>query len=575
MCGVGGIYLPKGLTISGEHEAMLAAMSEAMRLRGPDAQGLRTEGPVGLVHRRLSILDLDERANQPAESEDWLLSYNGEIYNFREIRAELAGRQPFETTCDTEVLLRALQEWGIDGALDRCAGMFAFLAYNKREGVLYAARDRMGIKPLLMSRLPGAGLCFASSVTAIRAAMPDRAWEPFAPALGSFFSLGAPYTRSSVFEGIERIDPAHYIRCTPDGAFTAHRYWEPRYRPGFTTEELVSIVKEHQIADVPVALFMSGGVDSTFLAAATENLDCFHLVSPESAYAEAVARRFDRRLVSVQPNVTDYTESLWHVTAFHGEPLMSSGIPYVVSREVREHGYTVAISANGADELFHGYPRTPMPEYTPTNLPLHEQYTFRWIGEQTAHIFRDRRNFSIEGLDEYILSIADLVGHAARRFSLSGFPPSASHRWFELMTYVLHDLNPTLDAASMANSIEVRVPFLDHRVVEGVLSWEASRLVTPKLGRKAPLKAFLTDKFPASFFHRPKLGFSIHADTLGPISSLGNEALERYERAGRLRFIEGAAFGERDRDRIYLGSCCLMHEIWEGCMLCLAAGANQ
>lgn len=563
MCGIGGVYLPQGTDAARSHEAMLAGMGEAMRLRGPDAQGIRLEGPAGLVHRRLSIIDLDDRSNQPVESEDWILSYNGEIYNFREVRGELAGRQPFETTCDTEVLLRALQEWGIDGALDRVAGMFAFLAYNKRERIFYAARDRMGIKPLLMARLTGGGLCFASSVSAIRAAEPDRSWATFPPALGSYFSLGATYTRSSVFEGIERVDPAHYIRCTPDGAFTSHRYWEPRYSPGFAMDDLVSIVKEHQVADVPVALFLSGGVDSTFLAAATEDLDCFHLDSPESSYAEAVAQRFGRRFVSVRPDVHDYVESLRHVTECHGEPLMSCGIPNVVAREVRAHGYTVAISANGADELFHGYPRTPMPEYTPSNLPLHEPHTYRWVSQQAAHIFRDPRNFSVDGLDDFILSIAEVVGHASRQFSLDGFPPSASHRWFELMTYVLHDLNPTLDAASMANSIEVRVPFLDHRVVEGVLSWEADRLVTAKLGRKAPLKAFLSDTFPASFFHRPKLGFSVHADTLGPIASLGDEALARYERSGRIRFIEDAAFGEHARDRIYLGSSCLMHEIWE------------
>ncbi len=564
MCGVGGIYTPGSRWITGDHEAILERLGAAMFARGPDAGGASAGDHYAFTHRRLAIIDLDPRSNQPMESNDWVLCYNGEIYNFRAIRADLEQRKHgFRTTSDTEVLLLALQEWGLDGALSRVAGMFAFLAYNKRENVLYAVRDHMGIKPLLMTRLDDGSYCFASSVGAIVKALPGRDWRPYNPALASYFVLGAPFTRGSVIEGIERVEPAHYVKCQPDGTFSRHRYWEPQYQSDFTMDDLVGIVREYEVADVQSALFLSGGVDSTFLAAATQNLDFFHLVSPETQYAEEVARRLDRKLVCVKPHVDDYTGDVTKVLAFHGEPLMSAGIPYVVSKEIAAHGYKMAISANGADELFHGYPRTPIPEHQPRYLPLHETRTYRWFSQQIAHIFRDNRNFEVQDLAEYAPSLIDIGNDALAKYHLPDFPPSASHRWFELMTYVLHDLNPTLDAASMVNSIEVRVPFLDHRIVQGVLSWDGSRLVTPSLGRKAPMKEFLSQYFPMSFFHRPKLGFSIHEDSLAEISMLGANALESACKRGLVSMRNGKVpHGEFERDMIYLGTTCFVYDIW-------------
>jgi asparagine synthase (glutamine-hydrolysing) len=547
---------------------VLKAISEAMQLRGPDASRTTVGEHYAFTHRRLAIIDLDERSTQPMEAEDWILCYNGEIYNFRDIRDDLKQRgRTFRTTSDTEVLLLALQEWGIDGALSRIAGMFAFLAYCKSENTLYAVRDHMGIKPLLMTQLEDGSYCFASSVAAIMKALPHRDWRPFKPALASYFVLGAPFTRNSVFEGIERVEPAHYVKCMPDGTFSRHRYWTPQYQENFTMDELVSIVREYEISDVQSAMFLSGGVDSTFLAAATERLDFFHLISPETHYAEAVAKRFTRRFVVVEPHIDDYTADVRKVLDFHGEPLMSCGIPYTVSKEVAAHGYKMAISANGADELFHGYPRTPIPEHQPAYLPLHETRTYRWFSQQIAHVFRDSRNFDVPELTKYLPSLIEIGNDALVKFHLPHFPASASHRWFELMTYVLHDLNPTLDAASMANSIEVRVPFLDHRIVQGVLSWDGSRLVTPALGRKAPLKEFLSRSFPMSFFHRPKLGFSIHDESLHQISQLSAKALQRARKSGFLNVNDNRTYGEFDRDMIYLGSSCFSYDVWKSVFL--------
>ena len=565
MCGVGGIYTLGSIKFGENHKKILETINDAQFQRGPDSDGFLAGENFGLVHRRLAIIDLDPRSNQPMESTDWVLSYNGEIANYRAIRTELKSKYNFSTTSDTEVLLLALQEWGIEGALKRCAGMFAFLAYNKRENILYAARDPLGIKPLVMTRIEDGSYCFASSVSAIVKALPERPWKPYKPALASYFVLGAPFTRGTVFEGIERVEPAHYVKCLPDGRFTRHRYWEPSYQDQFSMDDLISIMKEYEVADVQSALFLSGGVDSSFLVALTQKLDCFHLTSPETHFAKEVAAKFDRKFVCVEPNLSDYAEDVEKVIKFHGEPLMSCGIPFTVSKEVARQGYKMAISANGADELLHGYPRTPIPEYIPRNLPLHETRSYKWFSEQIAHIFRDSRNFEITELTEFIPSLIEIGNDAMEKYHLTGFPPSASHRWFELMTYVLHDLNPTLDAASMLNSIEVRVPFLDHRIVEGVLSWDAEKLVTPALGRKAPLKQYLNEYFPISFFQRPKLGFSIDKSLLADISKLGESALTHASHSGFLNINNKKCFGEYHRDMIYLGSTCYGYSVWNSC----------
>lgn len=564
MCGVAGLFSIHTSSLSGEYSEVLDRMLDEMHLRGPDGRGKTIYGPAGMVHTRLAIVDVDSRANQPMESDDWVLSYNGEIYNFLEVRKELCTRYEFKTTSDTEVLLLALQEWGIDEALKRCAGMFAFLAYNKRKNVFYAVRDRMGIKPLLMSVLDDGTFCFASTVTAIRKSFPTKEWRSFTPALASFFILGAPCTNTSVVEGIERIEPAHYIKCYGNGLVEKVKYWEPQFRPNFHMDDLVEIVQQHQISDVQSALFLSGGVDSTFLSYVTQDLDCFHLISPEMNYAQAVAKKLNREFVAVAPQLDEYEADVRKVIELHGEPLMSCGIPHSVSKAVASSGYKMAISANGADELFHGYFRTPYPEYSPASLPLFEPKTVKWFYKQLSHIFRDSRNFSIPEYSNFIPNLSEIGIEILKSLPLTeNFSPSANHRWIELMTYVLFDLNPTLDAASMANSVEVRVPFLDHRLVEGVLSWPAEKIVTPKYGRKAPLKQYMEKDFPVTFFNRPKLGFSISSDKLSDISQLGEAALINYQKNNFLKVSKETRFNEFDRDMIYLGSSCYAHRVWE------------
>lgn len=561
MCGIGTIFATRGRKLSKEHHNALEIMAKALYLRGPDAQGSFLDEQIGIIHTRLSILDPHPRSTQPMESEDWVLSYNGEIYNYKNIRRELQEKHTFHTNSDSEVLLLALQEWGIDIALQKCAGMFAFLAYNKREKSLYGARDRMGIKPLFLSR-PEEGIFFlASSPAAICKAFSQKNWQPYKPALASYFVLGAPFTTMSVIEGIERVEPAHYVKIYPNGLLTKHKYWEPQYQENFVLEDLIEIVREHQVSDVKSALFLSGGVDSTFLASITDGLDFFHLKSPETRYAQMVAQKYQRPYVEVNPALNDYEKGIRDVCSLHGEPYMSCGIPYIVSKEVASHGYKMALSANGADELFFGYPRTPIPEHA-TGLPSYEEASYTWFHQQLSHIFRDTRNFHIPDLAEHLPSLKDIGFYALKKFYLSNFPPCASHRWFELMTYVLHDLNPTLDAASMANSLEVRVPFLDHRIVQGILSWKSSQLVDEKYGRKSPLKKWISKDFSRSFVQRPKLGFSIDKESLKSISVIGKNNFMSMQNDGFIEINKDSHFGHYERDMIYLEQACFTYSKW-------------
>jgi asparagine synthase (glutamine-hydrolysing) len=574
MCGILGIVSDQMMVSRAGYSDSLSEYSQrlsqglcAIARRGPDGHGMWHQGRVMLGHVRLAIIDPNARSDQPMESENWVLCYNGEVYNFRDIRIELTALgHSFKTVSDTEVILRSLEQWGIEGCISRIAGMFAFLAVNKKNGVVYAVRDHMGIKPLLYSIDKKGAYYFGSSVTAIKAMRSDEDLEIDRGAIGSYMALGGVHGTHSVYKEIKKIPSAHYMEITPDGKSRVLKYWEPKYQTDFRLEDLISIVQEYQVSDVKSALFLSGGVDSSFLASVYGDFEYFHLTSPEEVYAQMVADRFRGNLIKVRPELSNYESDVEAAIAFHGEPMMSVGIPLAVSRELKANGYKMAISANGADELFLGYSRTPHPEYTPPYLPLHEAPSKRFLLQQLQHIFREGRNFSMADLDGLIPSIETLMHECLTQYHLDGFPTSASYRWTELMTYVLSDLNPTLDAASMFNSVEVRVPFLDHRIVQGVLSWDAAQLITPELGRKAPLKQHLAQYFPQTLYQRTKLGFSIHSDKLSEIAKLSENALGDSVDKKRISFTKSAFRGEYERDLIYLGSSLLGLAKWEKSM---------
>lgn len=564
MCGIAALFLPDQSALSNEHELVLQNLEKHLRFRGPDASGIVTEDSVGLVHTRLSIVDLDTRSNQPLMSQDWILSFNGEIINYKTIRLELEFKYNFKTQSDSEVLLLALQEWGLENTLIKIAGMYAFIAYNRIDKTLYAVRDRLGIKPLFIHKSSSGFHLICSSPAALAKAHNTVSWLEDKSSIASYFLLGAPFHSGSAIFGIQRIPPASYMKIAPNGLADTIQYWEPQFQEQFSIDDLNSVIQEYGNSDVNSALFLSGGIDSTYLASvmSNSNLDYFHLRSPEKKYALRVAAHYGKRINEVVPDLEKYSEFIEHVCDTHGEPYSSVGIPYSVCHEAQGAGYKMAISANGADELFFGYPRTPMPEYNGSGF-LNSDLVYEWFHEQLSHIFRDKRHFIIEEYDSFMPSLIDLGVECMEKYRLRNFPTSASHRWMELSTYVLNDLNPTLDAASMANGIEVRVPFLDHRIVQGILSKTANEHIDLELGTKSILKRPLFSDFGLQFLTRPKLGFSIDQKSLRGIAKIGSESFKKAKRDEFVKLSSKSSSRHFSRDLIYLERAVFVYNIWK------------
>ncbi len=581
MCGIAGYFrLNNDETPHLDVQAAVAAMNAAQKSRGPDHAGIWTsQGESGktdkanqapdtcsLGHTRLSILDLNERSNQPMVGNRWVLSYNGEIFNYRAVKTELeqAGEK-FNTTGDTEVLLRAIECWGIEKAVEHIAGMFAFAAYDRETHTLHLVRDRMGIKPLYFCERNGA-VYFASSPAAIvHGVGTDAGWNLNWEALYGYFLLGATSGPDSLFEGIKKVDAAEIITFTSEKSPERKRYWTPQPRPSDLSQILAEVVEEHREADVPTAIFLSGGVDSSVLSVLLEKLDCFHLRSEETEMARHVAEKVGSKLEVCDPveNV-NYEEILEDYARTSGAPSASSPMPYLVSRLIRQSGYTVAFSANGADELFHGYPRTPSPELNRGFLPPngYEKNSYDCLAQQLRHVFRSPENFFLPRAQQTTLSSIDFAESLESQYHLPDFPKSASYRWLELQTYVLQDLNPTLDYASMAHSVEVRVPFLDHRIVEAALTADANDHITAEYGRKSPLKAQLDQHgIHPIVWARKKLGFSLAPDAVDNLAERRLEALGELRKEGFLAV--DARMGESQRDLIYLGSAAQAFLAWK------------
>ncbi|MCF6314095.1 MAG: asparagine synthase C-terminal domain-containing protein, partial [Verrucomicrobiales bacterium] len=323
--------------------------------------------------------------------------------------------------------------------------------------------------------------------------------------------------------------------------------------------------QEHLEADVPTALFLSGGVDSSVLAVLMDKIDCFHLRSDETEMARYVAEQVGSELQVCDPaeNV-DYEKTLEDYARNSGDVSASSPIPYLVAQQIRKAGYPVAFSANGGDELFHGYSRTPSPELNDTFMPNngYETQSYSCLAKQARNVFRSPENFFLPNAPQTSQSFIELTENIENRFLLPNFPKSASHRWLELQTYVLEDLNPTLDYASMVHSVEVRVPFLDHRIVEAALTLDANTHITAEYGRKSPLKAMLDQhKIHPFIWARPKMGFSLNSEVIANLHHKKLQALAELSKEGYLQI--DARIGEVCRDFAYLGSAALAFSAWK------------
>ena len=555
MCGIAGIVTRDGRPVD---PALLRRMTDALAHRGPDGEGFHVDGGVGLGHRRLAIIDLVTGA-QPMASADgaaWL-TYNGEVYNYRELRDELVARGfAFRTTSDTEVILRAYEAWGVD-CVRRLRGMFAFAIWDGARRRLLLARDRAGIKPLVYA-WDGSTLRFGSEPKAILA--DDRVARDLDPAAVAlyFTHLYVPGA-ASIFTAIRKLPPASCLVWDVDrGAPAVHRYWDLRMAPDTTVSErdwierlqaeLDETVRLHMVSDVPVGAFLSGGIDSSAVVASmarasSRPVRTFAIGFDEAdfdelAYARLVAQRYGTEHVEmvVKPDVMEILPRItWQLDEPFGDASM---LPtYCVSRITRDH-VTVALSGDGGDESFAGYRRYADALGLHARLDRTALAAAKPLLRVAAGLVPDgvrgrgtAEMLAMDGLDRYHrmmtfqthASLARLLSPdvrptepalvGSREFrrlaAASGSDDYVAQlQYVDIHHYLPDDILVKVDRASMLVSLESRVPLLDHVLME-----LAATIPTPlKLAGgegKRIFKRALADRLPADVLGRRKMGFGV------------------------------------------------------------------
>jgi asparagine synthase (glutamine-hydrolysing) len=573
MCGISGIIFNKPRVENDKCLYRLEIMKTAQHKRGPDSSAVWSNQSAYLAHNRLSIIDLNTTGDQPMHYGDWVIVFNGEIYNYKELRSSLISKgHSFKGSSDTEVLLHLISEFGVKDALTKLTGMFAMCIYNKSTGDYYLVRDRLGEKPLFYFIDDDKTLFFSSNPASIVRAIPEKKWLLDKEALWEYFLMGGIFSEKTLFTGIKRLDSAT-LYSSINETVSIEKYWVPKFHKGVTTEQMKNTIRHaitsRTVSDVPIVLFLSGGVDSSASASILKNIDAVHLISPEIDKAQAVANLFKMNFKVVEPKNFDISDTLLEYSMFSGEPTMAGFIPYITSKEVSPH-YKVALTANGADELFFGYTRIPTPEIPP--LFFDKRLANNHINinarsgneiEQILHIFRHPDSFTIPLLEKQknMHDLLSLLEDYVTDLS-SDFPNSSKYRWLELMTYVKGDLNGTLDFSSMCNSLEVRAPFLDHTLVEMALSLDERQHISYKNGRKHFLKEILHDeKVPSHIWERNKIGFSLIDSYLKSISELKEHAYAQLEQHNFIKI--NLQSSENSRDLQYLKSAALGFYYWK------------
>jgi len=618
MCGIAGIINLDGRAADA---GLLARMNEAIRHRGPDEEGTHLDGRVGLAMRRLAIIDL-AGGQQPIANEDrtcWIV-FNGEIYNYRELKKSLEGLgHRFRTDCDTEAIVHAYEQYGAD-CPKHLRGMFAFAVWDERRQELFLARDRVGKKPLLYAKA-GGSFVFGSEFSALLS-HPAISREVDREALHyylSFMCVPAPLT---AYRDIRKLEPGHSLTLTRDGEVKTERYWQPDFTKKIKISEeeageravelLREAVRVRLMSEVPLGAFLSGGVDSSAVVAlmAEESgapVKTFSIGFDERDFSELHhARRVAQRVGAehhefvVRP---DAMEVLPLLVEHYGEPYAdSSAVPtYYVSRETRRH-VTVALNGDGGDECFAGYERYAAMRLSETyrRLPgLLRERVIRNAAElmpaselrrgRVRSLKRFLQAASLPPVERYLRWVSVFDPRAKQELYTDEFRGETSGHdarqwlapWFarangagvvdaallaDTMTYLPNDLLVKVDIASMAVSLEARSPFLDHHVIEFAASLPEG-LKLRRLTTKYLLKRALRGLLPRENLTRGKMGFGVPVGhwLRGPMQGFLRENLlsERSARRGLLRadavrrLVELHTRGERD----------YAHQLWTLLML--------
>jgi len=553
MCGIAGFVERDATGALEDREQLVRRMCHVIRHRGPDDEGYFVEDGVALGMRRLSIIDL-AGGHQPIRNEDgsiWVV-FNGEIYNYRELRQELAARgHQFTTDTDTETIVHAYEEWR-DGAFSRLRGMFGIALWDARARTLLLARDRVGIKPLHYADVNGC-LYFGSEIKSILAAPDvDRTLNP--AALEHYLTFLYTPQDDSIFEGVRKLPPGHLLKWT-GGQVVIKRYWQLPAAESFKgsfddareqlTDVLADAVRSHLVSDVPLGALLSGGIDSSLVVAlmarAASRVKTFSIGFDEPAFdeldaARVVASHFgtDHHEMIVRPDAMKIVDDLVeHFDEPFGD---SSAIPtWYVSQMARRH-VTVVLSGDGGDELFGGYDR-----YLPHPRVARFDATVGAIGKRAAsavwrvlphgakgknflrHVAQDAAGRYLDSIRFFQADEIDsLFTRELRRSVDSRQLPDAWERFerfralswpsqmmrFDFETYLPEDVLTKVDRMSMAHSIESRVPILDHEVVTFAASLPSAMKIDGT-ERKRILKAAAATVLPPSVLAKPKQGFGV------------------------------------------------------------------
>lgn len=526
---------------------VIERMADTITHRGPDSQGLFMDETMAMAFRRLSIIDL-EGGSQPIENEDGskVLMFNGEIYNYRTLREELlACGHVFSTDSDSEVLLHGYEEWGAD-LLVRLRGMFAFAIWDKPQRSLFLARDFFGIKPMHYTQLPDGRLIFASEIKCILQ-HPDFVKEFNEAALDNYLSFQYSLPRETFFKGVYCLQPGHYLRFC-DGQVEETRYWEAIFKPddSMTLEQAVDRIDEvftdsveaHRISDVEVGCFLSGGVDSCFVASYFGGQKAFTVGFDngqhynETNYAAELAAKLNiehhRHLITEE----EYWEALPKVQYMLDQPLADPSCValYFVSKLAAEK-VKVVLSGEGADELFGGY----RIYHEPASLATYQKLP-RWLRRALAAVVQripvdfKGKSFVIRGsktIEERFIGNAYMFNQSEKSTLLKHIPATnpATHtkawydrcrglddvtrmQYLDINRWMVGDILLKADRMSMAHSLELRVPFLDKEVFRVASAIPANCRIGGGTTKQA-LRLAAKRHLPKEDTERPKLGFPV------------------------------------------------------------------
>ena len=550
MCGINAIWKPSSID---QLPSTIRSMNGAIAHRGPDADGVWYNDIIALGHRRLSIIDTSEAGNQPFFSHDkkLVIAFNGEVYNYLELKKELSSKYTFYTETDTEVLLAAYQEWGIE-AIHRFIGMFAFVLWDSDKRTAYVVRDRMGIKPIYLAQTPN-GLLFSSEIRDIlQSGWVERKMSK--SGLHDYLRYQTVHAPNTIIDGVSMLMPGHYLELSETGQKEVE-YWKMEDAPLIdlprkqllqkVEETLVSSVQLRMRADVPFGAFLSGGIDSSIVVGlmskvASKQVNTFAITFhekewDESPYSQLIAKRFNTAHHEIRVHASHFLDTIPDALNAMDHPSGDGPNTYVVSGATRKAGVKMALSGIGGDELFAGYDvfkrmkdiehkawinSTPqalrslagaaLMKLKPSVASEKIKATLSQSSFDMANAYPLVRQILMDKKVSALLRNERLAENVVAKKShlLAGknLPLLSKVSILEMETYMQNVLLRDTDQMSMAHALEVREPFLDHRLVHLALG------INDEMKYPHSPKQLLTesvgDLIPREIIDRPKMGFT-------------------------------------------------------------------